>query len=94
MTMRIEIRSIRGLEYKKEDNIYNIKDNELFNKIMDLIEQTSIKSEIIEMCGHAIYMKKVKYHFTIDIIYNLLYIIVNEIYPDTLGLGSISFYYH
>ena len=54
-----EIKSIRGIGYEKEDNIYNIKDDKIFNKIMDLIEQTSTKSEIIEMCGHAMYITNI-----------------------------------
>ena len=55
---KIDIKSIRGIGYEKEDNIYNIKDKQVFNKIMELIEQTSSKKEIIEMCGHAIYIGK------------------------------------
>ena len=51
-----EIKSIRGIGYQKEDNIYSIKDDEIFDKIIDLIEQTSTKLEIIEMCGHAMYI--------------------------------------
>ena len=54
----IEIRSIRGIGYEKEDNIYNIKDEKIFNKIMDLIEKTSTRKEIVEMCGHAMYIGK------------------------------------
>ena len=54
----LEIRSIRGIGYEKEDNIYNIKDDKMFHKIMALIEKTSTKPEIIEMCGHAIYIGK------------------------------------
>ena len=53
---KLEIKSIRGIGYEKEDNIYNIEDKKVFNKIMDLIEETSIKPEIIEMCGHAMYI--------------------------------------
>ena len=55
---KIEIKSIRGIGYEKEDNIYSIKDEKIFNKIIELIEQTSTKSEIIEMCGHAMYIGK------------------------------------
>ena len=55
---KIEIKSIRGIGYEKEDNIFNIENNQIFNKIMDLIEQTSTKPEIIEMCGHAMYIGK------------------------------------
>ncbi len=55
---KIEIKSIRGIGYEKEDNIYSIKEKKIFNKIMDLIEETSNKLEIIEMCGHAMYIGK------------------------------------
>ncbi len=55
---KIEIRSIRGIGYEKEDNIYGIKDEKIFNKIIELIAQISTKSEIIEMCGHAMYIGK------------------------------------
>ena len=53
---KIGLRSIRGIGYEKEDNIYNIQDNMIFNKIIDLIEQTSTKPQVIEMCGHAMYL--------------------------------------
>ncbi len=58
----IEIKSIRGIGYEKENNIYNIKDDKIFNKMMDLIDQTSTKSEIIEMCGHAMYIGTKKFN--------------------------------
>lgn len=57
---KIDIKSIRGIGYEKENNIYNITDEQVFNKIMELIEQTSNKKEIIEMCGHAMYIGKKK----------------------------------
>lgn len=55
---KIDIKSIRGIGYEKEDNIFNITDKQIFNKIMELIEQTSNQNEIIEMCGHAMYIGK------------------------------------
>ena len=55
---KIEIRSIRGIGYEKEDNIYGIKDRQVFDKIMKLIEKTANKDEIVEMCGHAMYIGK------------------------------------
>lgn len=57
---KLDIKSIRGIGYQKEDNIYNITDEQVFNKIMKLVEQTSNKKEIIEMCGHAMYIGKKK----------------------------------
>lgn len=55
---KICIRSIRGFGYEKEDAIYNIKDEVIFNKIMELIEMTSEDKSIIETCGHAMYIGK------------------------------------
>ena len=55
---KIDIKSIRGIGYEREDNIYNITDKQVFDKIMELIEQTSNNKEIIEMCGHAMYIGK------------------------------------
>ena len=55
---KIDIKSIRGIGYEKEDNIYNITDKKVFDKIMELIERTSNNKEIIEMCGHAMYIGK------------------------------------
>lgn len=55
---KIDIKSIRGIGYEKENNIYSITDKQVFNKIMELIEKTSNNKEIIEMCGHAIYIGK------------------------------------
>ena len=53
---KILIRSIRGLGYEKEDLIYDIENNEIFHKIIELINDTSDKQSIIDMCGHAIYV--------------------------------------
>ena len=50
------IRSIRGFGYEKEDMIYNIKDVDMFNKIVDLINLTSDDLSIINTCGHAMYI--------------------------------------
>lgn len=48
--------SIRGFGYGREDNIYSIQDNEVFEAIIKLIETTSARKEIIETCGHAMYI--------------------------------------
>ncbi len=55
---KLKIKSIRGIGYEKEDNIYSIEDKQIFNKIIELIEQTSDKEAVIEMCGHAMYIGK------------------------------------
>ena len=57
---KITIKSIRGFGYEKEDKIYQIKDNEIRKEIINLISKTSGYSEIINMCGHAIYVGKKK----------------------------------
>ncbi len=53
---KISISSIRGFAYEKEDNLYSIQDGEMFNEILKLIEQTSESKELIETCGHAMYI--------------------------------------
>lgn len=55
---KIEISSIRGFAYEKEDKLYTIEDKNIFNKIIELIEETSRRKEIIETCGHALYIGK------------------------------------
>lgn len=53
---KINVSSIRGFAYEKEDNLYNIQDEEMFNEIIELIEETSETKELIETCGHALYI--------------------------------------
>ncbi len=55
---KIVIKSIRGIGYEKEDKLYNIEDKEMFKQIIFLIEQSADKKEVIEMCGHAMYIGK------------------------------------
>lgn len=50
--------SIRGFGYEKEDKLYEIKDKAMFDAIIDLIEKTSEYKEIIETCGHAMFIGK------------------------------------
>ncbi len=45
---------------EKEDNIYEIQDKEMFDKIIELISKTSSEESIIEMCGHAMYVGEKK----------------------------------
>lgn len=53
-----EILSIRGFGYEKEEKLYNIKDKEMFKTIIELIQETANQKEIIETCGHAMYIGK------------------------------------
>lgn len=57
---KIDMLSIRGFGYEKEDKLYSIKDEKIFNEILDLISKTSKCKEIIETCGHAIYIGRSK----------------------------------
>lgn len=53
---KITISSIRGFGYEKEDNLYEIKDKEIFDEIINLIDKTSDTKEVVETCGHAMYI--------------------------------------
>ena len=53
---KLELRSIRGFGYEKEDVIYKFKNKNVFSKILELIDSTAGDKSIIEMCGHAMYV--------------------------------------
>jgi len=53
---QLEISSIRGFGYEREEKLYALKDNEMFEEIIGLIETTSRQKEIVETCGHAMYI--------------------------------------
>lgn len=53
---KIQLRSIRGFGYEKEDVIFKFKNKNVFSKILDLIDSTAEEKSIIEMCGHAMYV--------------------------------------
>ena len=55
---KLLISSLRGCGYEKEDKIYNIQDEKMYNEIIKLIRKTASIKEIIETCGHAIYIGK------------------------------------
>ena len=50
--------SIRGIGYEKEDKLYQLEDEKMFNEIIKIIEKTADTKEIIETCGHAMYIGK------------------------------------
>lgn len=52
--------SIRSFGYEKEDKLYAIEDKDIFNEIINLIEKYSECKEIIETCGHAMFIGKKK----------------------------------
>ena len=49
------IRSIRGFAYNKEDFFSNVRPD-MKEDVIELIETTSEMKEIVEMCGHAMYV--------------------------------------
>lgn len=57
---KVLISSIRGFGYEKEDRLYNIQNEKMYKEIIKLIKDTSQNKEIIETCGHAIYIGKKK----------------------------------
>lgn len=57
---KLELRSIRGFGYEKEEQLYSIQDKTMYNKIIELIDKTAELNEIIETCGHAIFIGKKK----------------------------------
>ncbi len=56
----IALRSIRGFAYEREEGIESIIDEAMKNKIFEWIEATACRKEIIETCGHALYVGKAK----------------------------------
>lgn len=56
--VKITTFSIRGFGYEKEDKLYKIQDKDMFEEIINLIEKTSECKEIIETCGHAMFIGK------------------------------------
>lgn len=59
---KVTIFSIRGFGYEKEDKLYEIQDEEMFEEIINLIEKSSEYKEIIETCGHAMFIGKKKWN--------------------------------
>ena len=41
---------------RKKIILYGFQDEEMFNEIIKLIEKTSESKELIETCGHAMYI--------------------------------------
>jgi ubiquinone/menaquinone biosynthesis C-methylase UbiE len=57
---KLQIRSIRGIGYCKEDAVYSLedKDRAMFDEIISIINETADNKAVVEMCGHAIYVGK------------------------------------
>lgn len=54
--IQMEISSVRGFGYGREEHLYALKDKAMFQEIIQLIEKTSCEKELVETCGHAIYI--------------------------------------
>lgn len=50
------MRSIRGFAYEKEEALYKMEDPAMKEQIFSLIRKTATRKEIIETCGHAVYI--------------------------------------
>lgn len=55
---KIALRSIRGFAYEKEEALLSIQDSRMKEIIFDLVRRTAGRKEIIETCGHAMYIGK------------------------------------
>lgn len=51
-----ELSSIRGFLYEKEDRFYGIQDADMQKEILHWAMETAKEKEIIETCGHAMYI--------------------------------------
>lgn len=54
------IRSIRSFGYEKEDSLYSIRDKEIFDEVIELMDKHSADPSIVDMCGHAMYVGRKK----------------------------------
>ncbi len=50
------VSSIRSFGYGREEQIYRVNNRDMFDEIFFLLEQTSEIKEIVETCGHAMYV--------------------------------------
>ena len=57
---KLQIRSIRGIGYGKEDAVYSLedKDRKMFETVISIINEIAEDKAVVEMCGHAIYVGK------------------------------------
>lgn len=59
---KIMMRSIRSFGYRREEKILSLKkmNKNLYDTLLQLIESTSEEPSVIETCGHAMYLGKLK----------------------------------
>ena len=53
---KVCVRSIRGFAYEREEGICSITDPVMKAQVIELIDATAERKEIIETCGHAVYI--------------------------------------
>ncbi len=53
---RVHLSSIRGFLYEKEDRFYSLEDAAMQEEILHWAMETAAQKEIIETCGHAMYI--------------------------------------
>ncbi|MBE5778102.1 MAG: class I SAM-dependent methyltransferase [Clostridiales bacterium] len=56
--VKLGLRSVRGFAYEREEAICAISDPVMKSRVYELIEETSTRKEIVETCGHAVYVGK------------------------------------
>lgn len=54
------IRSVRGFGYGREEMLDSIEDAHMKEMIYELMEKTATRKEIVETCGHAVYVGQKK----------------------------------
>ena len=54
------IRSIRGFGYGREDSIFRMKEEapDMFETVINMLNETAANKSVIDMCGHAVYVGK------------------------------------
>lgn len=59
---KVMVRSIRSFGYGREEKLFAIKktDNNLYDTLLQLIDSTADEPSIVETCGHALYLGKLK----------------------------------
>ena len=53
---RLALCSVRGFGYGREEQLFALQDEAMRHEILHLIESTASAPEIIETCGHALYV--------------------------------------
>ena len=54
------VRSVRGFGYGREDSIFRMEEEapEMFETVINMLNETAVNKSVIDMCGHAVYVGK------------------------------------